>query len=124
MTVHPDGARCAEHDTQPNRGNERPTMSTHSTIHDGTPDGGHGLIQEHHPHEFQSDYRAPIVEAGRVVASSKDARTMSALFFVLGLLLGFIAGMGTIIIVDEAVALHRTQVVQSAPTPLSSTMRI
>ncbi|MDO3015671.1 hypothetical protein P5V34_17010 [Mycobacteroides abscessus subsp. abscessus] len=49
---------------------------------------------------------------------------VSTVFFVLGLCLGFIAGIGTILIVDDAVGLDQPKVVQPAPTSLTSTMRI
>ncbi len=92
-------------------------MSIHNTIDDniedpgGTPDSITDLVAQQ---------AAPPAEA----ATFWTRHAVSTVFFVLGLCLGFIAGIGTILIVDEAVGLDQPKVVQPAPTSLTSTMRI
>ena len=97
MTEHLDAAPCGEHRHPINRDDERSTMSIHNTIDDNIEDPPATFLTRH---------------------------AVSTVIFVLGLCLGFIAGIGTILIVDEAVGLDQPKVVQPAPASLSSTMRI
>ncbi len=106
-------------------------MSIHNTIDDNTDD---------HLRVRQAAARTAVTastKTGRAVdpcveelADASDPRTfwarhaVSTVFFVLGLCLGFIAGIGTILIVDEAVGLDQPEVVHPTPASLSSDMGI
>lgn len=88
-------------------------MSTHNDIHNGIDDSvAHGLTRP-----------APS-EDPEPLPDRSTRRAMNVFNFLLGVVVGFILGMVTIILIDVSADLHRPQVIEPATPALSTTMRI